>query len=244
MINVLQLCSGRGSRFKNSHAFPKPFIPVNGLEMYLFSMESLVKSIPTEYRMHHLFQQEHVSRYPIHVPQDSIVHTIDHYTNGAASSAHHVISTSTFKNEPWLIVDCDFYIEYDPESFQSAITQHQHFMFTTERDNDVSCSYSCVDDLGKVLGVAEKQPISRIANTGHYYWGSGTSFCESYLFYASNNIRFGEEMYVAPLYNHPIQKGDSVGHLPVTKFLSLGTPDNLSTFNERYGNIRTSTGHN
>lgn len=227
MINVLQLCAGKGSRFAHTHSMPKPFISIHGKPMFVEAFESMNCST-NNIRLHHLFQKSHIEEYNPSQYTNGIIHSIDYYTNGAATSANHVINSSEYKNEPWLIIDCDFIITHDFNKF--LINSNNNLIFIESKKWDLGSSYSCVDSNFNVFGVAEKQPISNYRNTGQYYWTSGNLYEEAYNFYKENNILSNGEFYIAPLYNYIIQAGYTTkGHL-VNDYQTIGTPDNLEIY--------------
>jgi NDP-sugar pyrophosphorylase family protein len=224
-VNILQLCAGKGSRFAKYTNIPKPFINVNGVPLFKAGLES----IKIDWRTHCLFQEEHIKKYNPSQYVDAIIHSIDGYTDGAASSAYYVISQSEYRSEPWLIIDCDFILEYNPSDFLKKSTEHSVIM-VEKYPYDLKSSYTCVDSDMNVYGVAEKQVISKYRNTGHYHFQSGDIFCEAYKFYKDNNILSSGEFYISPLYNYLIQNGHSVKASEVDKYISLGIPEELEKY--------------
>lgn len=228
MINVLQLAAGRGSRFKDSYDEPKPFIKIGGKPMFLVCYESLNLN-PSNTRYHFVCQESHLEKYdPKLYCEDMIVHSIDHYTDGAATTAYNVINNNEYKNEPWLIVDCDFVVSYstDVTNLTTSAIFNQYYPW------DVKSSYSVIH-AGNILAVAEKQPISKYRNTGQYFFVTGELFNEAYIFYKNENIRPAGEFYIAPLYNYLIQTGHTVCSIEVDDYHAIGTPEDLHTYNER-----------
>ena len=226
MINVLQLAAGQGSRFSEYSELPKPFIKVDGIPMFFRAYDSM-NLIDEDVRYHILFQETHVEKYnPQRYVPHAHIHTIDHYTDGAATSAMTVINNSEFRNEPWLIIDCDFILEWDGEwnPEHSGVFVHHIEQWETKS------SYSAIDNDNNVVAVAEKQPISNYRNTGHYYWNTGDLFCESYNYYLDNNIRILNECYMAPLYNAAIRMGNTVKAIQVDDYIPIGTPADLEKY--------------
>lgn len=225
MLNILQLCAGKGSRFSTYTHVPKPFIDINGTPLFKLGLES----ISIDARIHCLFQSSHVSEYNPEQYTNAIIHTIDEYTNGAATSAFTVISKSEYRYEPWIIIDCDFLLECDTVDFLNK-SSTSSVVFVEECPFDPKSSYTCVDDDMTVLGVAEKQPISKYRNTGQYHFCTGDIFCEAYIFYRDNNLTFSDEFFVAPLYNYLIQNDYSVKATKVKKFIPFGTPYDINNY--------------
>ena len=227
-LNILQLCAGKGSRFADFTETPKPFIDVNGKRMFTYALDSLNIPDETDVRYHLLFQEKHVSVYN---PQykDATVYSIDYYTDGAATSASHVIENSEYIDEPWLIVDCDFVLDLDFNSFRNE-TVDRSVILVEPSQWDKKSSYSCVDETMRVHGVAEKQPISKFRNTGQYHFESGIIFMEAYNFFKNSDMTSEGEFYIAPLYNYIIQSGKTVKAFEVNKFNPIGTPKDYLGF--------------
>ena len=221
-LNILQLCAGKGSRFADFTETPKPFIDVNGKSMFTYALDSLNIPKGIDVRYHLLFQEKHISAYNPHY-KDATVYSIDYYTDGAATSASHVIANSDYINEEWLIADCDFVLNLDFSKFKTE-TNNKSVILVEPSQWDKKSSYSCVDETMRVYGVAEKQPISKFRNTGQYHFESGTIFMEAYNFFKNSDMTSEGEFYIAPLYNYIIQSEKVVQAFVVNKFNPIGTP--------------------
>lgn len=231
MLNVLQLCAGKGTRFKSMIDIPKPFIDVNGSPMFKSAIDSL--GFKTA-RIHHLFQETHIKEYnpAQYVSEHHVIHTIDYYTDGAATSAASVVRDSEHRHEPWLIVDCDFMFNapYNSEDFESMLNSSNESVSMVQYNPwDLACSYACIDGK-KMLGVAEKQPISKYKNTGHYHWASGDMLIDAYDFYLKNNLVSKGEFYMAPLYNYLIQNDIPCSVYITEGFSPIGTPKDYQEY--------------
>jgi NDP-sugar pyrophosphorylase family protein len=229
MLNILQLCAGKGSRFANLYPMPKPLIDVRGNPMFKVAINCFAGLAG---RRHFLFQEKDYLQYNPQQYVDGVYHIIDHYTTGAATSAAHVIRNSEYLNEPWLITDCDSMIDFDFKQF-AKMSHRGNCVFTQHKPFDIKSSYSCIDNNNNILGIAEKQTISEYRNTGQYHWQSGETFINAYDFYVENNLMSLGEYYIAPLYNHAIQVQHSATvSVPVYNFTPVGVPEDL----ERYLN--------
>jgi NDP-sugar pyrophosphorylase family protein len=222
MINVLQLAAGKGSRFKDYTDIPKPFIPVDGVPMFQRAYESLGLS---GVRYHLLCQESHAQEYNPEQYLDMTLHTINHYTDGAATSAYRVIAYSPFKHEPWLIIDCDFII------VGKINLPDTSGIMVEKKSWDTKSSYSYIGDDCRIKCVAEKQPISEYRNTGQYLFETGELFCRAYEFYKEHNILSQGEFYIAPLYNYVVNYGD-VFPINIDRYIPIGTPADLELYNE------------
>lgn len=240
MTNVLMLAAGKGSRFKHTTNFPKPFISINNEPMFVHALKGIgLKDV----KYHFLFQETVAKKFQPEKYVDGTIHTIDAFTDGAASSAYKVLKNSPNIKQGWLIVDCDGIINWN-KKFDCT----QSGIFTDTHPWDPRSSYSYVDTDNNILCTAEKQCISRYRNTGQYYWNSGELFCECYEFYKHHNIQTLNEYYISTLYNVAIQLGETVKNIPVNRYDSVGTPDALELYlekflNENYSSQRKYTGY-
>src|SRR5436190_1214945 len=89
------------------------------------------------------------------------------------------------------------------------------------------------DDL--VVAVAEKQPISRHATAGLYYFRRGVEFVRAAERMLLKNASCGGEFFVAPVYNELILAGKRVGVFPIAaaQMHGLGTPEEVERFQAR-----------
>jgi CTP:molybdopterin cytidylyltransferase MocA len=229
MINILQLAAGKGSRFSDHTSVHKPFIQVDGMPMFQRSYESV--GLP-DARYHILFQQEHIGIYnPQRYVEHAQLHTIDHFTNGAATSAFHVINNSEYKHEPWLIIDCDTILDWDHNI--NAFEDDANAIFVQHVSEwDTKSSYSSIDYRGYIVAVAEKQPISDYRNSGHYYWRTGNVFVDAYNYYKDNDLHVLNEFYLAPLYNAAVKCGEKVRPVMLKNYIPIGTPVDLERYNQ------------
>lgn len=221
-LNILQLCAGKGSRFADYSDVPKPFIDVNGKQMFTYALDSLSIDNDADVRYHFLFQESHIEKYSPNY-KDGIISSIDYYTDGAATSASYVIKDSEYINEPWLIADCDFVLDLDFDLLLERTTDCS-VVLVQPSQWDKKSSYSCVDNNMRVYGIAEKQPISKFRNTGQYHFQSGKLFMEAYDFFKASDLTSEGEFYIAPLYNYIIQSGNIVQAFEVNDFNPIGTP--------------------
>ena len=214
-INVLVLAAGKGSRFKNYTNIPKPFIDVKGVPMFLHALSFLNISNPVN--VHVLFQKSML--YKFDIPKDIKVHTINHFTEGAAESAYYVIKN--YKDSAWLILDCDAVIQTNKLTLDESC-----ILVESQSEFDPRASYSYIDN-NQILCTAEKQVISNNRNVGMYFWSSGKIFCDSFEYAKTIQYKVNNEYYISPLYNIAIQKGEKVIPKYVNKFIPIGVPEDL-----------------
>ncbi len=248
--------AGRGSRFKKEaernpeFAKPKPLISVRGYPMVRWATGSLPF---VEHRgqkvdgdvvvrgndIIFVALQEHEDQYGIIRQLEEIygedVHIvlIPEVTRGAAETA---LCAKEFiaADEPLLISDSDHF--FDGSTLLKGILENPSIdglipVFQVP-EGDTKWSFSRTGADGYVDLVAEKQPVSRWANIGAYYFGKGSDFIEA----AAETVAKGEytnnEFYIAPLYNKLIAKGGKVKTVFPKYVYGLGTPTDLDYFLE------------
>lgn len=110
--------------------------------------------------------------------------------------------------KPTWMTDCDGYLE----------------VFTGEGEH---WSFAQADAQGRVLCTAEKQRISPWCSDGLYYFRQRQQFEQAFLDAVAHQSRVRGEWYIAPLYNHFIQRGLDI-RIDVVDLQQIdfcGTPD-------------------
>jgi dTDP-glucose pyrophosphorylase len=227
-MNILIPMAGAGSRFTNKGMnVPKPLTDILGQPM----INHVVKSLRLEGNYIYVVRTEHYEKFGLSkilndlTPNCKIVLT-DKLTEGAACSA---LLAADFidNNEPLLISDCDSIVDFDKKFLEMPI---DGAILTFE---DKSPTWSFVDSPGyysKIKKVAEKEPISNFASSGRYYWARGKDFVTHAKEMIKNNLKIKNEFYISPVYNLAIEKGLEIWNIPVTRFINLGTPEELHDF--------------
>lgn len=247
MLQIVMPMAGRGERFKGYNPLPKPAIPVAGKPMMRWAIESL----PLEgAELYAVVLEEHEDVLaPIvrdAVP-DARVITIREVTEGAACTVLRAMSYLR-SNEPLLISDCDRYAEVEWrgffgyfESVDVSVLGSPKRDFITPADAGTIVfrgegprwSYCRLAPWPFVRGVAEKSPISDLANAGLYYWHRADGFAlAASKMMAMPSARVNGEWYVAPVFNH---FGGSIVAYEVKSFEPLGTPEDVRAFEARRG---------
>lgn len=101
-------------------------------------------------------------------------------------------------------------------------------------------SYVRTDEKNHVVEAAEKNPISRMATAGFYYFRQGCDFVEA----AKAMIRKGDSVqdgyFVCPALNQLVLKQKRIGtvSIPRTDYISLAKPEDVETYTSRQAQIR------
>ena len=227
-MNVLVPLAGNGARFKAAgYTEPKPLIPITrkrsgeGKPMIDWALSSLRPKCPHSLILiakHEVFGQYQT---------DAVRISIGETTGGAACTAlmaRELIDT----NEPLLIGNCDQFVEWDVDAFLAwaYASGGDGAIVTFQSDGNPKWSYVRTEQ-GRVVEVAEKNPISDEATVGVYWFRRGKDFVKA----ADAMIRkadfFNGEAYIAPTFNY--LKGP-VYPYRVERMWGLGTPEDLEVF--------------
>ncbi len=231
-LNILIPMAGAGSRFeKAGYTFPKPLIEVNKKPMIQVVVENL--NIDANYIF--VVQQQHRYKYNLDTllnliaPGCKIVET-EGVTEGAACTA--LLASKYIDNEaPLLFANSDQFVNWNSNEFMYKMNESEaDGGIVTFEATHPKWSFAEIDDNNFVLRVAEKNPISKNATVGFYYWKKGSDFVKYANQMISNNIRVNNEFYVCPVYNEAIQDGKKIINFKVNSMWGLGTPEDLEVF--------------
>ncbi len=231
-LNVLIPMAGAGSRFeKAGYTFPKPLIEVNKKPMIQVVVENL--NIDANYIF--VVQKSHREKYNLDallnliVPNCKIVE-VDGLTEGAACTA---LVAKDFINTgaPLFFANSDQFVEWDSNEFMYKMNESQaDGGIVTFNSTHPKWSFVKINEFGKVIEVAEKNPISNIATVGYYYWKHGSDFVKYAERMIEKNIRVNNEYYVCPVFNQAIEDGKDIKIHTVDGMWGLGTPEDLEFY--------------
>jgi dTDP-glucose pyrophosphorylase len=134
-----------------------------------------------------------------------------------------------------LVANADQWIEAPIDGFLSAARASKwDGAIMTFPNTHPRWSYARLEH-GLVVAVAEKQPISRNATAGLYYFRRGVDFVRGAERMLFKNASFSGEFYVAPVYNELILAGKRIGTFPIeaSQMHGLGTPEEVERFQAR-----------
>lgn len=233
MLNIVVPMAGRGSRFiQAGYENPKPLIDIYGHPM----IEYVTKNVRPKcgHRFIYVCQKEHIDKFGLDkklremAPGCQIV-TIDYITEGAACTV--LLAKEYFDTEdPLMIVNSDQFVDIDINVYLNSIGDNDGFIMTMPA-SDPKWSYIKYNENNKVMLVREKEVISNEATVGIYNFRHGADFVKYAQQMIRNNIRVGEEFYVAPVYNEMINAGMKTGFYNIgSNMYGLGIPEDLEAF--------------
>jgi HAD superfamily hydrolase (TIGR01509 family) len=235
-MNVLIPMAGAGSRFeKAGYTFPKPLIDVRGKPM----IQWVVDNLNVEAKYIFIVQKSHFEKFNLKetinnfCPNNEIVQ-VEGITEGAACTT---LLAKDFinNNESLIIANSDQFVEWESDEFiYSCTASDVDANILTFKSTHPKWSYVKVNEMGNVVEVAEKKPISDIATVGIYYWKNGSDYVKYAEQMISKNIRVNNEFYVCPVFNEAINDNKKVKTFNIEKMWGLGTPEDLEYFLKYY----------
>jgi len=238
-MNYLITCAGNGTRFLHqSIKPPKPLIRVLGKELLLWSLESFSYEAGDNlyicYQTVHELEKKLKHKLSLTYPFLRIHWLpIDKLTNGQLETA--IMAIDSFGIEGQLVIhNCDTAFN----GFEFMQSEKGTNIFGTIPcfigDGD---SWSFVEPLEKgskkVKQVQEKVRISNLCSVGCYYFSSASMFrnlANEYIAKGGNLVE--GEFYIAPVYQHAIDRGLIVEYELTSNVKLFGTPEQTqSTFN-------------
>ena len=238
MIIIITM-AGLGSRFRKAgYNCPKYMIDAKGKTLFEWSMDSLVgyNKIVSKYIFvvrkednSEKFIREHMAAYGI---SNIEIVGIDYLTDGQATTCMLAIPYCN-PDEEIMIYNIDTYVEPNEMKYEDISGDGYIPCFHADGDH---WSFAKIDENSNVIEVREKQRISDNCTLGVYYFKSARLYRKLYEdYYADNSKVEKNEKYIAPLYNHMIQKGMvvTISIVDAEKVNVLGTPEELQSFIEK-----------
>jgi dTDP-glucose pyrophosphorylase len=231
-VNVVVLMSGGSDGFKDC-PYPKNLVEINDEPL----AQHVLKNLLPVGKVHCLVKKEEILKFHT----DSVLRLIDEEINvipvygdtlGAACTA--LLGVDFIDNdEPLIIANGDQVLNINlgdvVSEFQSKKLDGGIIVFDAIHPR---WSYVKVDDNGLVIQASEKNPISRLATAGVYYFKKGKDFVRA----ASNMIKKGQSVnglfYVCPVYNELILEQKKIGVFKVDKsvYNPLNTVQSVKKF--------------
>ena len=235
MIRIVIPMGGEGRQFaERGYTFPKPLIEIGGAPLIELVVKNLTPAEPHEFVF--ICRQEHVQKFALGdvlrliAPGCRIV-TMGQPTAGALCSVLLGMEHLTHQDE-LLVANADQWLDASVDDFLAwARLARLDGALVTFPNTHPRWSYARTEgDL--VVAVAEKQPISRNATAGIYYFRQGADFVAAAERLLLKNAAVAGEFYVAPVYNEFVLAGRRVGIFPIdaAQMHGLGTPEEVERF--------------
>lgn len=221
MLNILVPMAAPPEPFADS-TFPKPLYEIAGTPMIQYVV-SYLKKISGPKRFIFIVNQSDVTRFHIDnilkhlVGGEVVILKHSRPTKGAACTC--LLAIDFIQNEdPLLISNSDQFIDYDLNEMLSALRQQgADGGVLTFPSVHPKWSYVCVDEKGNVVEAAEKNPISKNAIAGLYYFRRGAFFVEAAKKSIFRGASVNDLFYVAPVLNEMILENRNIRRHEISK---------------------------
>lgn len=247
MINILLLLAGRSSFFSQEEFyFPSPLIEINGKSMIQLVVENL-NGIKGDKRFVCVVNEEDCRKHHIDnvlqlvTEQRAEIHRLQGKTQGAACSALMAIEDID-NDDPLIIANSDQLINYD---LDEIIRYYQK----QEADAAVLCfetihprwSYVKINQDQHVIQAAEKNPISKNAIAGFYYFSKGSDFVKAAQKTIQKECHVNGTYYVSTSLNELVleQKKVVAYHIRSENYHTFYSPQKIEEFQRKAPQIQT-----
>ncbi len=232
--------AGEGSRFaKAGWTTPKPLIELRGVPLFQRAIGSVaLPGVEMKYsfvvRQEHIDNQ-HIDRMIQDILPEARIFSVLKTTRGAVETCL-VAEAAIDDDDAVVVMDCD--LEFRSVGYNQLVSKALSLpadeadggaLVSFESDNP-RYSYALVDDDGRVLRTAEKEPISNHALCGAYFFGSGKDFKRIAHQLLDDGTHGKAEFYVSLLYNYLLAEGKIVRLATMEEYYSYGTPEELKNY--------------
>ena len=235
-MNFLITMAGEGRRFREAgYELPKMLIEAKGKTLLEWSVDSLPLELCS--RLIFVGQQNHEVEFQLSKKIFSIYGNkvnslhfkfIDKLTRGQSETAC-LAKQLIDPSQPLLIFNIDTQFSSSSLS-RNLLRKNVDGVLGAFYSEEPRFSFAAVSDQGFVTKTAEKEVISSNALTGLYHFTCPEDFFEAAESAFTHNETTKGEFYVAPLYNHLIQKGRRLIVDLADEVNILGTPEELQLF--------------
>ena len=243
-LHIIMPMASEGSRFARAGwTTPKPLIELRGVPLFRRAINSVaIEGVEMKYSF--IVRQEHIDNQHIDqlikaIQPDARVFSVLKTTRGAVETC--LVAESAIDDEDAVVVmDCD--LEFRSKRYNELVAQALAVpaveadggaLVSFESDNP-RYSYAEIDDEGRVLRTAEKEPISNHALCGAYFFGSGKDFKHIAHQLLEDGTHDKAEFYVSLLYNYLLAEGKVVRLAPMEEYYSYGTPEELLFYSNQH----------
>ena len=242
-LHIIMPMAGEGTRFsKAGWTTPKPLIELRGVPLFRRAIDSVaIEGVEMKYSF--IVRQEHIDKQHIdelikEIQPDANVFSVLKTTRGAVETC--LVAESAIDDEDAVVVmDCDLefrskrYNELVANALSVAADEADGGALVSFESDNPRYSYALVDEDGRVLRTAEKDPISTHALCGAYFFGSGKDFKRIAHQLLEDGTHGKAEFYVSLLYNYLLDEGKVIRLATMEEYYSYGTPEELLFYSKK-----------
>jgi len=244
MINILIPLGGKTTFFDSEeYPFPKPVIEINGKPMIELVLANFLK-MKRDKKFIFIVKEEDCNKYHLDNTLKLLTNSNCHIikligeTKGAVCSA--LMAVEYINNNDQLIIsNGDQIIDGDFDAFINSFEKRKV-------DAGVICfesvhpkwSYVRLDENNKVIQTAEKNPISKNAIAGLYYFRQGSLFIQAAMSSVEKEASVGGLYYVAPVYNELVLENKNLEIIRIRpeQYHSFYSPQKIKEYEESIKN--------
>ena len=228
-FNIVIPMAGRGKRWIDAgYTFPKPLIEIKNKPMIQLVLENI--NLKGNYIF--ICLKEHIEKFSLDTVLKSLkpdckIITIDEITDGAAVT---ILKSKEFidKDEPVIVANCDQWMNWSSARFVDFINKRNpDGVLVTYTSTHPKNSFVKLDNENNVIEIAEKKPISNIANAGVFYHKSGKTLLSAIEKMIEKNVRTNNELFFSTAFNELDLQKQKVLSYHVEEVKSMGTPEEL-----------------
>lgn len=235
MINILLPSMGKNEFFKDSY-FPKPLTEINGKTMMELVVDNYRNLVGGNYIF--IFKKEDCIRFHLDesaklLADNTTVIRLAHDTLGALCTSLMAVEYIDNENE-LIIANSDQIIDVDyKEVLDNFRNSGVNAGVITFQDIHPRWSY-VIKDGEEIVKVAEKNPISKSAVAGFYYFKSGSLFVEAAKTAILKQNNHEGSYYISASINEMILKGYRIGYYEIekNKYKSFYSPSKIREYEE------------
>jgi dTDP-glucose pyrophosphorylase len=226
--------AGAGSRFsREGYQDPKPFIPVNGKNMF----EQAVRCLPKTDRTIYACLRGQKALHPV----GGEVLWIDEVLQGQACTTERLVN-SVDEDQSILISACDNGVFYNGSKFLELVNDLSNDIIVWSYRNNYTSYYNPnmyswlnVDKDQNIFSVdvkhfTGKNPLEEYAIVGTMFFRNKEIYLNSLQKLYDKNVTTNGEFYIDNLLNEAISLGYRVKNFEVDEYICWGTPNDLKTY--------------
>jgi dTDP-glucose pyrophosphorylase len=239
MLNVIIPIAGSSREFTNAgHLYPKPIIEIKGQPMIQWVIDS-IHTITSPYKLLFIIKEDHSSKYHldntlrlIH-PNCEIIQLKEDTKGGLCS----VLMTIDYLSESDSllilngdqILDVNFQEVLDDWAFSRVDAGVITFPSVHPRWSYI------LENMGKIIQTAEKNPISKMAIAGCYYFQNADQFFQRAFKTILKNDQVNGSFYISAVLNEYILNNFFVANYKIdkSKFTSFYSPKLIIEFENK-----------
>jgi dTDP-glucose pyrophosphorylase len=239
MLSIIIPIAGSSEEFTNAgHLYPKPIIEIKGQPMIQWVTDSL-KTILVPFKLLFIIKEEHSSKYHLDntlkliLPTCEIIQLKEDTKGGLCSVLMTIDSIS--ESDTLLILNGDQILDVN---FQEVLDDWSSSMVDAGVITFLSVhprwSY-VLENEGRIIQTAEKNPISKMAIAGCYYFQSAGQFFQSAFKTILKDNQVNGNFYISSVLNEYILNNLQVGNFKIDKsgFTSFYSPKLIAEFENK-----------